>query len=304
MPRFWTCHWQFRYWRPEINGEGGSVASSGSNIFRKRGVSVGDVAYVISMGSGQVYLGGRMVVKKIISREEAAQLWDSDSLYDATEWIVDPDREGTPLNLHRRLAPEVTRQLRFVSKDGAKGPFFVSESELDKQAVRGVRELTPESAALLDRIIEITDRRPEYDRLLTVTEEVLQDNSIDIADEFRLPEEISPGTVFSESGVRRVQVNRYERNRNARNACIAAHGAVCCICGFNFGIAYGPEADGYIHVHHINQLAGAGGDRVVDPAVDLCPVCPNCHAVLHMGDRCRTVEEVRELLARQKFAAI
>ena len=34
----------------------------------------------------------------------------------------------------------------------------------------------------------------------------------------------------------------------------------------------------------------------VDPVADLRPVCPNCHAVIHLGGACRTIEEVRRLL--------
>ena len=51
-----------------------------------------------------------------------------------------------------------------------------------------------------------------------------------------------------------------ERNPEARRRCIAAHGTACCICGFSFGAVYGPEAEGYIHVHHIRPLAQVGGE--------------------------------------------
>ena len=45
---------------------------------------------------------------------------------------------------------------------------------MDNQATRGVRELTPESAAMLDRIIKVTDPLPNEGQLLTVTEELLR----------------------------------------------------------------------------------------------------------------------------------
>jgi hypothetical protein len=146
VDRFWTCHWKFRYWRPDINGEGQPVCSSGSNSFRKRGVSVGDSVYIVSLGAGQLYLGGRMIVKQIVSRPEAMRLWENDSLYGAEEWIIDPEESGTLLHLHRRLSLALAKQLRLMSTSGPKEPFFVSESEmeLDNQATRGVRELTPE----------------------------------------------------------------------------------------------------------------------------------------------------------------
>jgi hypothetical protein len=301
VTRFWTCHWQFRLWRDDINAEFAPVCLSASNSFTKRGVSVGDTVYIVSLSGGQLYLGGRMVVKRIVSREEAVRLWDNGNLYDAEEWIVDPEKQGTPLHLHRRLDSALTKRLRFDSNSGPKEPFFVSDTDLDNQATRGVRRLTRESAALLDRIIEVTDRLPRSAQVVTVTAEMLA-GAWPIPDEFRLPEEVPAGMAYSEGSIRRVEVNRYERDAEARLACIAAHGTVCCVCGFSFGAAYGAEADGYIHVHHVRPLAEAGGERAVDPVEDLRPVCPNCHAVLHLGGQCRSIERVRDLLAQHRHA--
>ena len=70
----------------------------------------------------------------------------------------------------------------------------------------------------------------------------------------------------------------------------------------NFGAVYGEEATGYIHVHHLRPLAEIGREYVVDPVEDLRPVCPNCHAVVHLGGRCRTTDEVKRLLERNKPA--
>ncbi len=177
VARSWTCHWQFRYWRPNVNSEGQPVRTSGSNSFRKRGVSVGDSVYVVSLGGGQLYLGGRMTVGRIVTRPEAARLWDNDNLYDADEWAVDPEQSGTLLDLHRRLDPALTKRLRFETKSGPKGLCFISDAELDNQATRGVRELTPESAALLDRIIAVTDRLPKSGQTVTITGEVIGDET-------------------------------------------------------------------------------------------------------------------------------
>lgn len=297
MARFWTTHWQFRYWRGDINTEYTPVRS-GSNSYRKRGVTVGDVVYIVSLRAGYLYLGGRMTVKQILTRPEAVRLWSNSNLYDAREWIVDSDEAGTLLHLHRRLAPVLTKRLRFASKSGPKEPCFVSETELDNQATRGVRELTPDSAALLDRIIEVTDRLPRSDHLLTVTRELLENEALpEDPEEFRLPDEIPRETIHVEGSVRRVEVNRYERDPNARAACIATYGTACTICGVSFGASYGAEAEGYIHVHHLRPLATIGSEYVVDPVRDMRPVCPNCHAVLHLGGRCLTIEDVQRLVA-------
>jgi putative restriction endonuclease len=122
------------------------------------------------------------------------------------------------------------------------------------------------------------------------------------AEHFALPDEVSASTQLVEGAVCRVTVNAYERNPEARRRCIAAHGTTCCICGFSFGTAYGPEAAGYIHVHHVRPLSDIGSEYVVDPVKDLRPVCPNCHAVLHLGGYCRTIDEVCVLLAAQRQA--
>lgn len=78
-----------------------------------------------------------------------------------------------------------------------------------------------------------------------------------------------------------VELDRFERSREAREACIAAHGAVCSICGFDFGKAYGPRFSGIVQVHHIVPLSVVDSEHDVDPVTDLIPVCPNCHVALH-----------------------
>ena len=175
MTRFWTCHWQNCTWHDGINTEYRAIRGSLGNSFRKRNMSVGDVAYVISLAEGHLLLGGRMTVSRIVSRDKAVRIFGDDNLYPAEECIID-DRGGTPLNLHRRLVPQLSRQLQFLSPRGRpKALCFVSPTHLDTQATRGVRELTPESAALLDRIIEITDQLPRSRQLITVTEEMLHE---------------------------------------------------------------------------------------------------------------------------------
>jgi hypothetical protein len=111
-----------------------------------------------------------------------------------------------------------------------------------------------------------------------------------------LPEEVVRPSGLVEGALRSITVNAYERNPQARRQCIEAHGTTCCICGFSFGAMYGELADGYIHVHHLRPLSEVNGEYVVDPIKDLRPVCPNCHAVLHLGGECRTIDEVKRML--------
>lgn len=60
--------------------------------------------------------------------------------------------------------------------------------------------------------------------------------------------------------------------------------------------SYGAYAAGFIHVHHLNPLAEATGERIVDPVEDLRPVCPNCHSVIHLRGSCLSIAEVKDLV--------
>ena len=292
MTRYWTCHWRFETWQPDVNTEYETVDCSGGSTFSKRGIAVGDTVYVISLSAGQLYLGGRMTVKQITSRDEAVRLLGSDNLYDAPEWVVDPERAGTPLHLHRRLSPQLTKRLRFESKTGPKEPCFVSDTELDNQATRGVRELTAASAALLDRIIDCTDQLPRSAEMLTVTDEFLQEGT---------PPTIPSSAELHEGAARETTHNVYERNPEARRLCLEHHGRACAVCGMSFGLLYGPLAEGFIHIHHLRPLAEIRTEHRVDHVANMRPVCPNCHAVLHLGGECRSIEDVRRLIEGRKL---
>lgn len=107
-----------------------------------------------------------------------------------------------------------------------------------------------------------------------------------------LPEEV-PDSMW-EGGKRTVTVNKYERSAEARAACIETHGSTCAICNFDFGQFYGLDFEGLIHIHHRVPISHLGERYKIDPAKDLVPLCPNCHAVVHYGNKTRTENEVRK----------
>lgn len=134
--------------------------------------------------------------------------------------------------------------------------------------------------------LEVADRSPV---------EILW--SFDAAEEplFTSPEELPPST-YREGAVHKVFANRYERDPAARKACISHHGEACVVCNIQFESRYGERGRGFIHVHHLVPLSELGPDREVNPRTDLRPVCPNCHAMLHRGQRLLSPEELRSLL--------
>jgi len=116
-----------------------------------------------------------------------------------------------------------------------------------------------------------------------------------------LPEEIDVSAgPYIEGATRQLTINAYERNAAARTKCIQHHGAICTICEFSFGDAYGQIAADYIHVHHVKPLSEIKTSYKIDPIKDLIPVCPNCHAVIHLGGVTRPVDEVKILVGSSR----
>lgn len=116
----------------------------------------------------------------------------------------------------------------------------------------------------------------------------------------KLAEEVEPGSVYSEGAVSRILVNRYERDKNARAACINYYGPRCDVCQLLLEDFYGNIARDFIHVHHLQPVSELGSNYQVDPIKDLRPVCPNCHAVLHRRDPPYSLEEMRQSIKDKK----
>ncbi len=111
-----------------------------------------------------------------------------------------------------------------------------------------------------------------------------------------LADEVSTAERFWEGALRRITVNAYERDATARRACITHFGTVCRVCDFDFGATYGELGKGFIHVHHTRPLSEVRAGYAVDPKLDLIPVCPNCHAMLHQNSPPLTIEELQKFL--------
>ncbi|WP_142037288.1 HNH endonuclease [Arthrobacter sp. SLBN-100] len=98
--------------------------------------------------------------------------------------------------------------------------------------------------------------------------------------------------------VTRIEVNRYERDADARRVCLAFHGTSCAACGFSFEASYGDAGTGFIEVHHVVPPAMLRSGYILDPVADLVPLCPNCHAMAHLGVASpRTVSELRNMIS-------
>jgi 5-methylcytosine-specific restriction enzyme A len=112
------------------------------------------------------------------------------------------------------------------------------------------------------------------------------------------PDDLPRSLHFLEGAVSKVKVNRYERDPKARIACLAKYGTRCQVCGLKFDERYGDIGKGFIHVHHLKPLGAMRKEYQINPTLDLIPVCPNCHAMLHTKEPPISIDDLRRLIRK------
>ncbi|GAA3945364.1 HNH endonuclease [Actinoplanes auranticolor] len=179
----------------------------------------------------------------------------------------------------------------------------------------GSGRLTTYADIEFDQVLALNDRLPVEvlkNKVPAITWDRLQGSGVSVAQPhdqeleelwqahvgdtpYANPEEL-PENSYSEGDVARVLVNRYERDRNARAACIRHHGLSCLVCGFNYQKMYGPVGRDFIHVHHVRELSTLGPGYQVNPKRDLVPLCANCHAMVHRQRPALTPSQLKRRL--------
>jgi hypothetical protein len=99
--------------------------------------------------------------------------------------------------------------------------------------------------------------------------------------------------LFVEGTLHHVELNIWERNRHARTAALKHHGTTCLVCCVPMNETYGTRGADVVQVHHLHTEGRDGTARPVDPRIDLVPVCPNCHVMLHRESPPLTPEALR-----------
>lgn len=61
-------------------------------------------------------------------------------------------------------------------------------------------------------------------------------------------------------------------------------------CGFDFKDRYGSLGEGYAQVHHLLPLSTSPFAGRTTKLSDLAIVCANCHAMIHLGGKCRPLD--------------
>jgi hypothetical protein len=129
-----------------------------SKLYAERGIGRGDIIYVAYIDdSRRLNLVSRLQVRRMEPGYE-----------DAEDVVVAEPGASTPMRLHRVIPPDITRELRFLVRNGWRlgQPVYLSKNtalsleedgRLRPQAVRTIRRLNARSAAMLEQIIRDTE---------------------------------------------------------------------------------------------------------------------------------------------------
>jgi hypothetical protein len=268
-PASYTQYWLNDTWDHEANAGTERIEHTASNKFRSSGVGRGDFLYLVTIKQGRLHVANWMRVRDVLDRKAAQRRLSNSNLWDAADHVIAD--KTSPCDFHRALPTALTRQLRFLP--GNRPLTFVrGTNRLDGQTLRGVRRLTNESARMLAAFVHETRN---------------------LAGKHRSPATMLEGASFETT------IDKKERNRQARAACIAKHGYKCCACDQTMESIYGSIGRNLIHVHHVKPLSKAKGRRRVDAAMDLVPVCPNCHAIIHRSNPPLTIRQLRRALKKR-----
>ncbi len=109
---------------------------------------------------------------------------------------------------------------------------------------------------------------------------------------------IENGEGNQEGAVKEYFGKRYERDPKNRKKAIMIHGLKCIVCNFDFEHVYGERGKDFIEVHHTKPLyTFEGKSEIIDPNVDLVPVCSNCHRMIHRKhDKVLSIEEMKKII--------
>jgi hypothetical protein len=161
MKRHFTHYWANATWTSHEHQDGEPLYHTAGNLFRRRGVRCGDLIYVVTGRKGRLYLLGRLTVALICGPNKAKQLLCADDVWDAREHII--ATSATLMRFDFEVPTAATQQLLFIRSGGSSPLRFVESGHLDQQTLRGVRELEPASALLLDELLPTDTTIPNTD---------------------------------------------------------------------------------------------------------------------------------------------
>ena len=138
-----------QYWVPEQVAKdlatGRELEHGGSNQYDLRGVSVGDVVWIVTVRrTGQFILAGRIGVDQIVTHDEAVAMFPDNEVFDRRLHIV-ASRENAELMAEIEI-DDIAEELRF---DSDQDRLTLVGGRVDAKQLQTMRRLTAGSASLI-----------------------------------------------------------------------------------------------------------------------------------------------------------
>lgn len=275
MARYYLQPWKNDTWRRHLAWSREPLRhTAGDNLGHIR---PGDVLYPATVLKGKLFVGGRFVVAKCVGEAEAKRIMKTKRLWSSQFHFIAADDPGSDWDFNRQLPDDITAQLLMTRSDGVRPLRFRAPGVLDVQTLRGLAELTPASARLLDDYLGRAAPRPKA-----------PDAPV-LDDDFELPE----GRETLVEHRRRERSNLLVRRKKEL---ATARGELHCeICGMDYGAFYGPVGEGFIEVHHLVPLSSLAKEEKTR-LDDLMLVCSSCHRMLHRGNDLLSPEDLVEMI--------
>src|SRR5579871_5767328 len=215
MMRSFTHSWQYQFCQKQkkrnVPGdtEGDPLLYSAGNKFHQKGVVPGDRLYILSIHKGDLYLIGRMEVETIIGQQAARRRFSTE-VWPAQEYAVAKPSTATKRYFGRKVPKVIAETLEFTAGLRITKLCYHGET-IDRQTLRAIRELTPDSSKELDKLIDTPADLIES-RIASAAAAIAA-----LEAEWQIPE----GKAVSRL------VNIYERDPRVRTKAIDQHGIRC-----------------------------------------------------------------------------
>ena len=161
------------------------------------------------------------------------------------------------------------------------------EEKVEREVVKPNPVVEP-SMTIKKAVVDENIKEQKSEEKQSVTELKQEENNVS-------PQEATK--TIEESKIQQEKVAQLEDYKTSiKKACLEYYGAICDICGFDYGYTYGEAYENMIEVHNIHQQDSEEILPNTDPVKDLIPVCCNCHKVIHSKQPPINVDDMRNMV--------
>jgi 5-methylcytosine-specific restriction protein A len=156
------------------------------------------------------------------------------------------------------------------------------------------------SASQLDR--EVWSEFAQDRERLEATAKAIRDNyqliDMPVIQEEEEDEEFAEGRVLTR--LHRLKERNKSLVKRKKERILKETGKLLCeACDFDFAATYGELGVGFAECHHTKPLSTLQPNDTTKLS-DIAVVCANCHRMLHQGEKLIGIQELRNLVVRQR----